>query len=84
MKKRSKKRIPQDIKPWQRIRNQSTDAFFLQLKKTVRWTSGYVRNRETTVLNNQNAIDPSLLLLKSFMVDQEAFEKAYFSKRKGR
>lgn len=36
MRKRSKKRVPQDIKPWARVKEISNDVFYLPGKKTTR------------------------------------------------
>jgi len=74
MKKRSKKRIPQDVVPWKRVTQDNDDEFYLVGKKTSRWNSGSYRNRETTVLNAQINVERSKVLLKSFITDQSNFE----------
>ena len=74
MRKRSKKRIPQDTLPWKRIAQIDDEEFYLVGKKTNRWGSGSYRNRENTVLNAQIGVERSKILLKAFSVDQCAFE----------
>ena len=51
MKKRSKKRIPQDIKPWVGVKVEDSDIFALPGKKTTRWVAGGRRDWNTRVLN---------------------------------
>lgn len=71
MRKRSKKRIPQDIRAWNRVITQDEDEFFLPVKKVTRWTSGNRRNIEFNVLNAQNTVEKSKVLIKSFINNQE-------------
>lgn len=73
MKKRSKKRIPQDILPWKRVikRNEIELSFFR--KKTTRWTSGQSRNWQMNLFNQQNCRELINNNLKSFLLDQRLF-----------
>lgn len=65
MKKKSKKRIPQDVKPWIRVKDKNDDVFSMPAKQTTRWISGERRNWETRVLNAAIKIEKNLILLKS-------------------
>jgi len=70
MKKRSKKRIPQDILPWHRVFNKEAEQLTFHTKKTVRWTSGNSRDWQTSLFIAQQKTDSSVMLLKSFYKDQ--------------
>lgn len=56
MRKRSKKRIPQDIKAWHRISHVDENILSVPSKKNARWTSGSRRDRDTRILNAANKV----------------------------
>ena len=65
MRKRSKKRIPQDIKAWAGLKSQELDIFALPGKKTSRWVAGGRRDWNTRVLNASNRAEVSKIMLTS-------------------
>jgi len=67
MRKRSKKRIPQDVKPWIRVKEVSDDAFYIPGKKTARWVAGGRRDWDAKVLNAVSTGEITNILLKSFI-----------------
>lgn len=66
MRKRSKKRIPQDVKPWVRVKEVSNDLLHIPGKKTTRWVAGGRRDWDVRVLNTASAKEVTNILLKSF------------------
>ena len=67
MRKRSKKRTPQDIKPWVRVKETSNEVFYLPGKKTTRWIAGGRRDWDTTILNAATIGEFRQILLKAFI-----------------
>jgi ribosomal protein S14 len=66
MRKRSKKRIPQDLKPWVRVKEVSNDLLYIPGKKTTRWVAGGRRDWDTKILNAATAGEITHVLLRSF------------------
>lgn len=67
MRKRSKKRTPQDIKPWIGVKSQDTDVFVLPGKKTTRWVAGGRRDWNTRVLNAANNQEIKKVMLSAII-----------------
>jgi len=55
MRKRSKKRIPQDVLPWVRVASRAEDELHIFKKKTTRWFSGSRRDAQTRHFISQAA-----------------------------
>jgi ribosomal protein S14 len=55
MRKRSKKRYPQEIKSWKRVNifNKENPQLIILNKRTTKWTSGHSRFWNTTLLKSQ-------------------------------
>ena len=93
MRKRSKKRIPQEISPWQRVEKYGDDVLhFVDTFKT-RWRSGNLRESQTTILKNYQKIVNTKLLFniffqkfkitkKSSRDNLQLFSKKFFLKKK--
>lgn len=77
MKKRSKKRIPQDILPWVRVKKREDDSLFFFRKKTSRWTSGQSREWQTTLYKQQILREKINLNFKAFLFDQKLHNLRY-------
>lgn len=78
MHKRSYVRRTQEERPWARITpvsDSDTDVLQLSAPKTVRWTSGNRRDRETRTLNAYIATDNKKMLLNSIWRDAEIFSE---------
>jgi len=67
VRKRSKKRIPQDVVAWQRVTQRDDEKINVFAKKATRWVSGYNRDLQTKLLKTQATGDHSKILLKSFL-----------------
>ena len=70
MRKRSKKRIPQDTLAWSRVTQLDDNLLNFFNKKTTRWVSGYNRDLQTKIILSQIKSDLSKTLLKSYFFDQ--------------
>ena len=68
MRKRGKKRIPQDIKPWFKIR-EARENFILPAKKTSRWVSGGRRDWNTRVLSTAGVAEVSARVTAAIVVN---------------
>lgn len=56
MRKRSKKRIPQEVQPWKRLRlyDYENPKITILNKRSTRWSIGSAKNWNTSLLNEQN------------------------------
>lgn len=70
MRKRSKKRIPQDIIPWSRVTQLDDDTINIFNKKNSRGFNSARRKYQTTIFNSLTQKDLSSVLLKSYLGDQ--------------
>jgi ribosomal protein S14 len=68
MRKKSTKRVPQDIKPWVRVREVDNDQLYVPGKKTTRWVAGGRRDWDTKVLNAAAARQFADILVKSLII----------------
>lgn len=92
MRKRSKKRIPQDIKVWVRSKNETDEnSFVISTRQSTHWKAGTRRNRAVQILSAVTAAEESNHLLKSFVninhVYYNTFQrqiKLFFNKHKKR
>jgi len=77
MRKRSKKRVPQDIRPWIGVKTNDVDIFALPGKKTSRWVAGGRRDWNTRVLNAARNQEIKKIVLgsvrRSITTDTDAF-----------
>lgn len=64
MKKKSKKRVPQDIKPWARL-NPPQEGFSIPAKQATRWIAGSRRDRNTKILTTAIAGELSSIILEA-------------------
>lgn len=68
MRKRSKKRVPQDIKAWVRSKNEADEnSFVISTRQSTHWKAGTRRNRAVQILSAVTAAEESNYLLKSFV-----------------
>jgi len=65
MRKRSKKRVPQDVKPWIGVNTAPADELDIANKKTTKWVAGSRRDWDTKVLNQTVADEISVMLSKA-------------------
>jgi len=70
MRKKSKKRIAQDIVPWVRLNFRNHDDLNIYRNKVTRGFAGNKRDLQTKILNAQNSINSAKFLLKSLIFDQ--------------
>jgi len=77
MRKRNKKRVPQDILPWVRVVSLDEDKINIFNKKTTRWTSGSSRNWQNTLFMSQASRKFSNVLLKSLLADQNSIHRKF-------
>lgn len=97
MRKRSLKRIPQDILPWARLNKVEEGSINIYTKKNTHWESGNRRKLQTTILNktvlttlpsniiNYNIKDFRTAMLHEdgiFQINYKFFKKSYSSKLK--
>ena len=68
MRKRSKKRIPQDEKPWARIIEPNQEILVLPAKKTSRWVSGGRRDWNTRILSTLDGLEISEIIRSSLRI----------------
>ena len=73
MRKRSKKRIAQDVLPWVRVSTYSDDLINIFSKKTSRWVSGTRRCLQTKLLSGVKKKDFTDKLVYSMCNDQGRF-----------
>lgn len=72
MRKRSKKRIPQDVIPWIRVRQEEDGGTAaIAAKVSTRWVSGNRRDIQNKLFSAQSKNDQSKILLGSFVKDVE-------------
>ena len=65
MKKKSKKRIPQDIRPWARLKSPE-EGFSVPIKQATRWVAGSRRDWNTKILRTKVTDELSSIILKAF------------------
>jgi len=70
MRKRSKKRIPQDALPWLRITKLDDDNINVFAKKTAKWISGNRRNAQTKIFSTLQSRDFADIFRKFYAQDQ--------------
>jgi len=90
MRKRSLKRIPQDIIPWARVTQINEDSINIFMKKQSQWVSGNRRRLQTSLFNklfscnlgsvmlNYNAKDTRELLLNEMFIFQNNLHRYDF------
>jgi len=65
MRKRSKKRIPQDQLPWTRVMTRDEEGLHIFGRKSSRWVSGSNRDRQTHIYSELRDADSMRIILKS-------------------
>jgi len=65
MRKKSRKRVPQDIRPWTRIKDVNYEVLALPGRKNSRWVAGGRKDWDTRVLNTTGTHEVSAIILKS-------------------
>ena len=83
MRKRSKKRIPQEQLPWVRISPKEIENIKIYHKKNSHWVSGNRRDAQTKIFNTLIKSELSNILLSSYLSNQENTElyKAQLQKK---
>lgn len=82
MRKRSKKRIPQDERSWARVVVREDSSINIFNKAVSHWHSGNRRYKQNKVLYNQQYKQLAMLCINSLMQDdlENYKDKEYFSK----
>ena len=73
MRKRSKKRIPQDERPWIRVANRDEEVVNIFSRKTSHWFSGNRRYLQTKLLMNEQVSNLASIIINATSKDQRSF-----------